>query len=105
MTRYLDVDDEPALQMNRHDLHIANYGFDIESRLTGAHETAHYSQFTYGVSNRGASVRIPWQVAIDKKAKEIASNKGQLWSTRRLISHNNSATSAPVSATLVSRTV
>jgi glutamine synthetase len=49
------------------DEHIANYGFDIESRLTGAHETAHYSQFNYGVSNRGASVRIPWQVAIDKK--------------------------------------
>jgi glutamine synthetase len=49
------------------DEHIANYGFDIESRLTGAHETAHYSQFNYGVSNRGASVRIPWQVAIEKK--------------------------------------
>jgi glutamine synthetase len=49
------------------DEHISNYGFDIESRLTGAHETAHYSQFNYGVSNRGASVRIPWQVAIEKK--------------------------------------
>jgi glutamine synthetase len=49
------------------DEHVSNYGFDIESRLTGAHETAHYSQFSYGVSNRGASVRIPWQVAIEKK--------------------------------------
>ena len=24
-------------------------------------------KFTYGVSDRGASVRIPWQVALDKK--------------------------------------
>ena len=47
--------------------HIANYGADIESRLTGQHETASYKDFSYGVSNRGASVRIPWQVARDQK--------------------------------------
>ena len=40
---------------------------DIESRLTGAHETAPYNKFSYGVSNRGASIRIPWQVAKDGK--------------------------------------
>jgi glutamine synthetase len=51
----------------KHDLHIANYGAGIEKRLTGAHETASYKSFSYGVSNRGASVRIPWQVAADKK--------------------------------------
>jgi glutamine synthetase len=51
----------------KHDLHIANYGFGIEGRLTGAHETASYKKFSYGVSDRGASVRIPWQVARDKK--------------------------------------
>jgi glutamine synthetase len=51
----------------RHDLHIANYGFGIEERLTGKHETCSYKQFKYGVSDRGASVRIPWQVAQDKK--------------------------------------
>jgi len=51
----------------KHDLHIANYGHGIESRLTGLHETASYKQFSYGVSDRGASVRIPWQVARDKK--------------------------------------
>lgn len=51
----------------KHDLHIANYGFGIEGRLTGAHETASYKKFNYGVSDRGASVRIPWQVARDKK--------------------------------------
>ena len=51
----------------RVDLHIKGYGHDIESRLTGAHETAPYNKFSYGVSNRGASIRIPWQVAKDGK--------------------------------------
>jgi glutamine synthetase len=47
--------------------HVSNYGHGIESRLTGKHETAPFNKFTFGVSNRGASVRIPWQVARDKK--------------------------------------
>ena len=47
--------------------HIAGYGAGIENRLTGAHETAPYNEFSYGVSNRGASIRIPWQVEVDKK--------------------------------------
>ena len=51
----------------RHALHIANYGFGIEERLTGLHETCSYKEFRYGVSDRGASVRIPWQVAKDRK--------------------------------------
>jgi len=40
-------------------LHIANYGAGIEQRLTGKHETASYKDFSYGVGNRGASIRIP----------------------------------------------
>ena len=55
-----------ALAVN-HDLHIANYGDRIEERLTGRHETASYKEFKYGVSDRGASVRIPWQVHRDQK--------------------------------------
>jgi glutamine synthetase len=47
--------------------HVRNYGHDIESRLTGKHETAPFDKFSFGVSNRGASVRIPWQVAKDRK--------------------------------------
>ncbi|MEZ5137265.1 MAG: glutamine synthetase GlnII [Acidimicrobiales bacterium] len=47
--------------------HVRAYGHGIEDRLTGAHETAPWSEFSYGVSNRGASIRIPWQVAVDKK--------------------------------------
>ncbi len=52
---------------NKVDEHVTNYGVGIEQRLTGAHETAHYTKFSYGTSDRGASIRIPWQVALDKK--------------------------------------
>ena len=41
------------------ELHIANYGEGIEQRLTGLHETCSYREFKYGVSDRGASIRIP----------------------------------------------
>ena len=51
----------------KHDLHIVNYGDRIEERLTGEHETARYDTFFYGESDRGASVRIPWQVVKDRK--------------------------------------
>jgi glutamine synthetase len=35
----------------------------VQDRLTGAHETQKWDdQFSYGVSDRGASIRIPWQV-------------------------------------------
>ncbi len=47
--------------------HLAGYGTGIEDRLTGAHETQRFDQFSYGVSDRGASIRIPWQVARDGK--------------------------------------
>ncbi len=47
--------------------HIDHYGADIEHRLTGLHETAPWTEYSYGVSNRGASVRIPWQVAQEGK--------------------------------------
>ncbi len=51
----------------RAELHVANYGDRIQERLTGQHETAAYNEFSYGVSDRGASVRIPWQVHRDQK--------------------------------------
>lgn len=52
---------------DRHELHIANYGYAIEERLTGLHETCSYKEYKYGISDRGASVRIPWHVAHDQK--------------------------------------
>jgi glutamine synthetase len=44
---------------------VQNYGAGIEDRLTGLHETAPWNEFSYGVSDRGASIRIPWQVEKD----------------------------------------
>jgi glutamine synthetase len=48
---------------NKTEEHIKNYGHDIESRLTGAHETCSHTEFRWGVSDRTASIRIPWGVA------------------------------------------
>jgi len=45
----------------KHQLHIEAYGSGNERRLTGLHETASITKFSYGVANRGASVRIPRQ--------------------------------------------
>jgi glutamine synthetase len=47
--------------------HVLAYGAGIEDRLTGAHETASWEEFSWGASDRGASVRIPWAVAKAKK--------------------------------------
>jgi glutamine synthetase len=47
--------------------HVKHYGAGIDDRLTGLHETAPWNEYSYGVSNRGASVRIPWQVEKDGK--------------------------------------
>lgn len=42
-----------------HDEHIAVYGTNNHERLTGLHETQSIDEFSYGVSDRGASIRIP----------------------------------------------
>ena len=39
--------------------HIAVYGEFNNERLTGKHETASIKDFSYGISDRGASIRIP----------------------------------------------
>lgn len=43
----------------RHKEHIASYGSDNDQRLTGLHETQSIEKFSYGVSDRGSSIRIP----------------------------------------------
>jgi glutamine synthetase len=59
----------PAIEKlgKKHAEHIALYGKDNDQRLTGAHETASIHKFSYGVANRGASIRIPNSTAIDGK--------------------------------------
>ena len=49
----------------KHDEHIAVYGSSNEERLTGLHETCSINDFRYGVSDRGASIRIPMGTAND----------------------------------------
>ncbi len=50
----------------RHKQHIAGYGHGLEERLTGRHETCDINTFRSGLSDRGASIRIPHGVAVDK---------------------------------------
>lgn len=47
--------------------HMAVYGEDNQLRMTGAHETSSYDKFSWGVANRGSSVRVPRAVAQDGK--------------------------------------
>jgi len=49
----------------KHAEHIAVYGSGNELRMTGLHETASIDEFTYGVANRGASVRIGRETEAD----------------------------------------
>lgn len=42
-----------------HKEHIEVYGSENDKRLTGMHETQSIHKFSYGVSDRGASIRIP----------------------------------------------
>ncbi|OGH64524.1 MAG: glutamine synthetase [Candidatus Magasanikbacteria bacterium RIFCSPHIGHO2_01_FULL_41_23] len=46
-----------------HEQHVPLYGHGNEERLTGQHETCSIREFRYGVSDRGASVRIPLAAA------------------------------------------
>jgi glutamine synthetase len=43
--------------------HIAVYGPDNHMRLTGKHETASIHEFSYGIADRGASIRVPHSFA------------------------------------------
>ena len=42
----------------KHEEHIALYGQHNEMRLSGIHETSSMSKFSWGVANRGSSVRV-----------------------------------------------
>ena len=44
---------------NRHKEHIESYGSDNNLRLTGNFETQSIDKFSWGVSDRGASIRVP----------------------------------------------
>jgi len=48
-----------------HKAHIAEYGEYNDQRLVGAYETPSIDEYTYGVSDRGAAIRIPLQTVKD----------------------------------------
>jgi glutamine synthetase len=50
------------LQAN-HEEHMAVYGEFNDARMTGLHETSSMHACTWGVSDRGRSIRIPRHVA------------------------------------------
>jgi glutamine synthetase len=52
------LDSMPKLE-RKHLEHIKVYGDDNSDRLTGKHETSSMEKFSFGVADRGASVRIP----------------------------------------------
>lgn len=47
---------------SRAKVHIENYGSNNHLRLTGKHETQSIDKFSWGVSDRGASIRVPKSV-------------------------------------------
>ncbi len=50
-----------------HNEHIKEYGSDNEMRLTGLHETQAIDKFSWGISDRGASIRVPVATSQDWK--------------------------------------
>ena len=53
---FFKVCEEFGKNINRH---MDVYGADNDQRLTGKHETQSINEFSYGISDRGASIRIP----------------------------------------------
>lgn len=51
----------------KHMEHIRVYGEGNERRLTGRHETAPMDKFSWGVANRGCSIRVPRQTERENK--------------------------------------
>jgi glutamine synthetase len=48
---------------SRHEDHIKAYGSNNNLRLTGEYETQSIDKFSWGVSDRGASIRVPQETA------------------------------------------
>jgi glutamine synthetase len=59
----------PAIEKlgKRHKEHITAYGEGNDKRLTGKHETQSMDKFSWGVANRGASIRVGNKTAREGK--------------------------------------
>ena len=61
-----NIQNQIAKLGKRHAVHIAAYGEGNERRLTGKHETSSMSDFSWGVANRGCSIRVGRLVPVEK---------------------------------------
>jgi hypothetical protein len=84
----------------RHAVHIAAYGEGNERRLTGKHETSSMNDFSWGVANRGCSIRVGRMVPVDKcgyyEDRRPASNLDPYVVTRLLVSRVEKVFLTPV---------
>lgn len=62
---YAAIEEAIEKLSKKHTEHIKIYGSGLNERLTGLHETCPIDSFKSGVSNRGASIRIPYHVKQD----------------------------------------
>jgi len=83
-----------------HEEHIAVYGESNEMRLTGEHETQSIDMFSYAISDRGASIRIPvstvengWKGYLEDRRP--ASNADPYQVTARIIETLKAAEAVP----------
>jgi len=81
--------------------HIEVYGAYNDQRLTGFHETQHIQEFSYGISDRGASIRIPiatvesgWKGYLEDRRP--ASNANPYQVAQRIIETVKSVSTQPV---------
>jgi len=77
----------------KHAEHIRVYGEGNERRLTGRHETASIDKFSWGVADRGASIRVP-------RATEAA-RKGYIEDRRPASNMDPYTVSAKITETVV----
>lgn len=73
-----------------HEEHINAYGSFNDERLTGEHETQKIDTFSYGLSDRGASIRIPISVPLNDwkgylEDRRPASNMDPYRVTRKIL--------------------
>lgn len=73
----------------RHAVHMAAYGEGNERRMTGLHETSTMDDFSWGVANRGCSIRVGRMVPVEKcgyyEDRRPASNLDPYVVTRLLV--------------------
>lgn len=64
---YKFIEDAISALSEKHSEHMDVYGSGNEFRMTGEHETSSYNEFSYGIADRGKSIRIGNKTNKDRK--------------------------------------